>query len=419
MEIFEIILLSFESALFIFLIYDNSLFIPSIRYILTALVYFLINILLNYLIIPILLKILILILITVLVLKFFKIASLKESMILCSTFIFCLSICDIITIEICDIMYIFIDFNYGILLLITDMLLTFIVCVVTRRILGKNLANLHIQSAIPLYIVISVDLLFVILIGSIITLIQPEAQYWLFFSTIFVYFLILFNLILLMHFIHCKEIEYNNNINLSKMESDYRYYKGKVDDDLRLQEILHDFKNHLLILKSDVENNKKLEYIANIEKKLFFYDNKYDTGNSYLNIILNEKAKQAQVKDILFDLQITYTDFELFKPEDICSLFGNAIDNAIEACEKIPIKNDRFIKIRISQKGSFMLIVFSNSSITSTSNLKTTKKDTLLHGHGLNNILKCVLKYKGTLKIENKNHCFNLFILIPIKSKII
>lgn len=401
--------------MFIFLIYDNSLTIPPIRFIETALVYFFTNVILNYFIMPILFKILILIMVTVFTLKFSKIMSLKESVILCSTFVFCLSVCDIITLEICDIIYLFTDLNYNMLLVITDFLLTFVICFITKKILGKNLSKLHIQSAIPLYAAISVDLLSVILIGSIITMIQPEAQYLLFFSTIFVYLLILFNLILLMHFIHCKEIEYNNNINLSKMENDYKYYKSKVNDNLHLQEIIHDFQNHLLILKSDVENSKKLEYINSIEKQIFLYNNKYNTGNNYLDIILNEKSKLAQKKNILFDLQISYTDFDFFKPEDICSLFGNAIDNSIEACEKISLINDRFIKIRICQKNSFILIVISNSSNNSISNFKSTKKDTLLHGHGLNNIQKCVYKYNGTIKIENKNNSFNIFMLIPIK----
>ena len=216
-----------------------------------------------------------------------------------------------------------------------------------------------------------------------------------------------------MYFVHCKEIEYSNNINLSKMESDYKYYKGKMEDNLRLQELLHDFKNHLLILKSEIQNDQKIDYIDTIEKSFSFYENRYDTENIYLNIILNEKVLLAQEKNILFDIQMTYTSFQNFTPEDICSLFGNAIDNAIEACEKIPIENRRFIKIRICRKGNFILIVFSNSSPNLTLDINTKKRDTLLHGHGLNNIRKCIFKYNGTMQITNSNNVFNLFILIP------
>ena len=413
MESYEIISLLFESVMLIFLLYDNTLSVSLFRFTVPALIYIFINIMLNYLNIPILIKILVVVLITVFALIILKMITFKKAIILCTTFVFCLSICDIIAMEICDILYLFIEINYRNLLLISDLTLTYVICMLTRKILGKNLDKLHIKNTIPLYLTISVDILFVVITGSIITIIQPETQYLLFVITLIVYILILFNLILLMYFVHCKEIEYSNNINLSKMESDYKYYKGKMEDNLRLQELLHDFKNHLLILKSEIQNDQKIDYIDTIEKSFSFYENRYDTENIYLNIILNEKVLLAQEKNILFDIQMTYTSFQNFTPEDICSLFGNAIDNAIEACEKIPIENRRFIKIRICRKGNFILIVFSNSSPNLTLDINTKKRDTLLHGHGLNNIRKCIFKYNGTMQITNSNNVFNLFILIP------
>lgn len=413
MEIYEIISLLFESVMLIFLLYDNTLSVSLFRFTVPALIYIFINIMLNYLNIPILIKILVVVLITVFALIILKMITFKKAIILCTTFVFCLSICDIIAMEICDILYLFIEINYRNLLLISDLTLTYVICMLTRKILGKNLDKLHIKNTIPLYLTISVDILFVVITGSIITIIQPETQYLLFVITLIVYILILFNLILLMYFVHCKEIEYSNNIDLSKMESDYKYYKGKMEDNLRLQELLHDFKNHLLILKSEIQNDQKIDYIDTIEKSFSFYENRYDTENIYLNIILNEKVLLAQEKNILFDIQMTYTSFQNFTPEDICSLFGNAIDNAIEACEKIPIENRRFIKIRICRKGNFILIVFSNSSPNLTLDINTKKRDTLLHGHGLNNIRKCIFKYNGTMQITNSNNVFNLFILIP------
>lgn len=413
MEIYEIISLLFESVMLIFLLYDNTLSVSLFRFTVPALIYIFINIMLNYLNIPILIKILVVVLITVFALIILKMITFKKAIILCTTFVFCLSICDIIAMEICDILYLFIEINYRNLLLISDLTLTYVICMLTRKILGKNLDKLHIKNTIPLYLTISVDILFVVITGSIITIIQPETQYLLFVITLIVYILILFNLILLMYFVHCKEIEYSNNINLSKIESDYKYYKGKMEDNLRLQELLHDFKNHLLILKSEIQNDQKIDYIDTIEKSFSFYENRYDTENIYLNIILNEKVLLAQEKNILFDIQMTYTSFQNFTPEDICSLFGNAIDNAIEACEKIPIENRRFIKIRICRKGNFILIVFSNSSPNLTLDINTKKRDTLLHGHGLNNIRKCIFKYNGTMQITNSNNVFNLFILIP------
>lgn len=397
----------------IFLVYDNSLSIPFIRFFFPALAYLFTNITLNCFVLPILIKILFILFVTILVLYFCKIMELKESIILCSIFIFCLSSCDIITLEICDIIYMYTDLNYNILILVIDSIFTFIICCITRKILGKNLSMLHLQNTIPLYIIISIDLLFVILTGSVITIIQPDLQYYLFVGTLFVFLLILLNLVLLMYFIHCKEIEYNNNIDLTRMESDYKYYKGKMEDNLRLQETLHDFKNHLLILEGNITSEEKSEYINHLEEEILAYDNKYDTSNNYLNIILNEKAKTAKEANILFDFQMSIKNLDFFQPEDICSFFGNVLDNAIEACQKTEISCNRFIKIRISPKNNFIIIAVSNSSPYLNINTKTVKDDSLLHGHGLKNIRKCISKYNGTVQLKNQDNIFYLFALIP------
>lgn len=413
MEIYEFITILYEAIMLIFLIYNNSLSIPFIRFFFPALAYLLTNVLLNCFEIPILIKILIILFVTILILYFCRIMELKESIILCSTFIFCLSICDIITLEICDIIYMYIDLNYNILIFLIDSFSTFIMCCIIRKILGKNLSMLHVHNTIPLYIIISIDLLFVILTGSVITIIQPDLQYFLFIGTLFVCPLILFNLFLLMYFIHCKEIEYNNNIDLSRLENDYKYYKGKMEDNLRLQEILHDFKNHLLILESNITSEEKSKYLNHLEEEILFYDNNYNTGNNYLNIILNEKANTAKEANILFDFQMTINNLDFFQPEDICSFFGNVLDNAIEACQKTETSCNRFIKIRISRKNNFIIIAVSNSSPYVTINTKTDKDDFLLHGHGLKNIRKCISKYNGTVQLKNENNIFYLFALIP------
>ena len=125
MEIYEIISLLFESVMLIFLLYDNTLSVSLFRFTVPALIYIFINIMLNYLNIPILIKILVVVLITVFALIILKMITFKKAIILCTTFVFCLSICDIIAMEICDILYLFIEINYRNLLLISDLTLIF------------------------------------------------------------------------------------------------------------------------------------------------------------------------------------------------------------------------------------------------------------------------------------------------------
>lgn len=414
MFLFELILILFQTILLLFLIYDNNFTISPIRHLPPAVTFLLSNIISNYLLIPILLKIIIISVLTILSLYSTHIMNLKQGTLLISTYIFCLSFCDIITLEICDIIYqnCILPLRYNILVLITNTLLSFSVSLIIRKIMSENLFKLSIQSTIPLFIIITSDVLFIIIMGSIVTVVDPTFTFYLFTITIFVFIIIIINLALLMHFLHCKEIEYNNNMDIAKLEINYKYYKSKVEDDLKISELIHDFKNHILILESQISVEQKKNYINNLKRTISDYDNKYDTGNNYLNIILNEKSSIACTHNIMFDFQMYLDEFNILTPEDLCSLFGNAIDNAIEACLKITIDNP-YIKIRINKKGNFIIIVFSNTSATTTLSTTTTKPDASRHGFGLKSIEKCIKKYDGTIQIQCKNYIFNLFVLIP------
>ena len=102
-------------------------------------------------------------------------------------------------------------------------------------------------------------------------------------------------------------------------------------------------------------------------------------------------------------------------PIDITTIFGNLLDNAIEATEKVE-PSKRAISLNINQKGKLVLIYIYN---TYQENLKiennkliTTKKDSFNHGFGLKSIENIVKKYNGDLKISTNNNIFELNIIL-------
>ena len=102
---------------------------------------------------------------------------------------------------------------------------------------------------------------------------------------------------------------------------------------------------------------------------------------------------------------------------DICSIFGNALDNAIECELKIPDKEKRLIHVSVSKQKNFLLLRFENYYDTE---LKyqggafiTTKRDKEFHGYGLKSIRYTVNKYDGAVSIDTKENWFDLKILIP------
>lgn len=123
----------------------------------------------------------------------------------------------------------------------------------------------------------------------------------------------------------------------------YNSEKEIVDD--RIRKMYHDIKNHILCLEQMVigsENSK--EYIDAIKDTLSGYENYISTGNKALDILMNEKCIRMQILSIKFSCIIDLKKVAFIKDIDVITIFSNAIDNAIEACEKANVDN-RYIKV--------------------------------------------------------------------------
>ncbi|WP_243858678.1 GHKL domain-containing protein [Dorea longicatena] len=122
-----------------------------------------------------------------------------------------------------------------------------------------------------------------------------------------------------------------------------------------------------------------------------------------LDMILNEKLKEAKDKKI--DMQISTEVFTTlpFTDREIISLFGNLLDNAIEACEKINDKK-RWIKIKIKKKNLLLYIEIANALEEMPKQIQkefvSNKKDNGLHGYGMKNIQDIIKKYDGIFEYK-------------------
>ena len=127
------------------------------------------------------------------------------------------------------------------------------------------------------------------------------------------------------------------------------------------------------------------------------------TGNRMLDMILNQKTKDAKEKET--DMQIETEVFETlpFSDREIISLFGNVLDNALEACERIQDKK-RWIKIKIKKKNHLLYIETSNAikemPVQNQKEFVSVKEDEILHGYGMKNIQDIVRKYDGIFRYK-------------------
>ena len=182
------------------------------------------------------------------------------------------------------------------------------------------------------------------------------------------------------------------------------------------RELYHDMKNHILCMKYSDEH-KSDEYIEKVELLLDEYSNKFNTGNVILDTLLHEKNTICLQNRIKFICDINFKKCSFIEDEDICTIFSNLLDNAIESCLKIKNKETSIILRGIAIDSLFVvkLTNTTNGEIDSTGdNLNTTKKNKSLHGLGLKSVKRTLDKYDGELVIEYDKNVFSAKILIPI-----
>ena len=215
---------------------------------------------------------------------------------------------------------------------------------------------------------------------------------------------------------YIRELEKENEFKIDKMQRQFEYYQDKQKDEERIQSIYHDMKNHLLVLEGKESTPEAKKMAKELRKQIEDYEDYIHTGNDFLDIIIKDKVKLAKEKDIDFTIMIDFSNIDTIVALDISTIFGNGIDNAIEAVEKLP-KEKRVILIKAGKINDFISIVIENNYDEKevSKNNKTTKKDTFLHGFGISNIRNATEKYGGTCTITKDKGKFVLKILIPTK----
>lgn len=190
--------------------------------------------------------------------------------------------------------------------------------------------------------------------------------------------------------------------------ADQRAYGEKaVSGDEELRRFRHDFKNHMIVVSAMLEAGKTknaLKYLAAMSAGANLTKSAIKTGNFVADAILNNKAADAEKKNI----RIIFCGFVPpvgIKDEDLSTIVANLTDNAIEACEKLD--GEKAIEIDANVMNGFFVFGISNpvDEKTVSRSFKTTKRDTANHGYGLGNIKRVVEKYNGALVTDvNEGH---------------
>ncbi len=210
------------------------------------------------------------------------------------------------------------------------------------------------------------------------------------------------------------------------MESQLRvgleYIESLQQTHKKIRQLAHGFKNQISIVNTLLVNEKYDEakdYLSQISNQVEQNVLPIHTNNVVIDAVLNQMFIIAVSKKITMNFNIQDMEKLMMNVSDLATILNNGINNAIEACEKLPPGKPRLIEIQISNEEQELIISIQNTTIEKerrivNNTIVTTKADAINHGLGMESIKSTVKKYNGKLFLECKNYNFHLLAVFKV-----
>lgn len=202
------------------------------------------------------------------------------------------------------------------------------------------------------------------------------------------------------------------------LKSQYEQYRTYQEGFETMNIKYHDLKHQIAGLRSETNETKKKEWLDEMERELDVLSDVGHTGNAVLDGILAAKMGYCRKNKIKVTCVADGSLLSRIHVADLCTIFGNALDNAVESVSMIPEEEKRLIYFSVSRQKSFIFIRMENCceqelKIGRELLPETSKPDKKEHGYGMKSIRQTVEKYHGSMDYGLKEGWFELKILIP------
>jgi hypothetical protein len=203
------------------------------------------------------------------------------------------------------------------------------------------------------------------------------------------------------------------------LEMQYANYRQSEESIAVVNRKYHDLKHQIQFLRSEPDPQKRNAYLDQIEDEIKSFERENKTGNAVLDTILTGKSLYCMKQGITMTSVADGKLLDFMEVMDICNIFGNALENAIESVMRIEDQEKRLIHVTVSQVNDFVMIRIENYY---EGDLKldgeeyiSTKGDPLFHGYGIKSIKYTVQRYDGAVYIHTDNNWFDIKIAIPMR----
>ncbi len=141
------------------------------------------------------------------------------------------------------------------------------------------------------------------------------------------------------------------------------------------------------------------------------YGAEIKTGNEVLDVVFQEKNFQCRKLGIQFTCIIDGSALNFMDTIDLYVLFGNLIDNCIEAVSRLPETEVKNVQVTVRREKGFVIITTENGYTGelqwSNGSIRTSKDDQQNHGFGILSIEKIIHKYGAAIPFRRKTIFFH------------
>lgn len=205
--------------------------------------------------------------------------------------------------------------------------------------------------------------------------------------------------------------EHEKSVLEQKADAAQQKYDALVEEERKRDLLVHDMRNHLIVLRSmleEGETDRALGYIEGICRSVSKIPNRVETGNTVVDALLYEKAERAGEQGIRFRILAEDLADGFVEDRDWCCILGNLLDNALEGSRKA--EGERWIILRLENRPFGIVVSVENSCSgrlrVSEGKLKSTREDPKGHGLGMESVAFSAEKYGGTFLYECENNVF-------------
>lgn len=217
---------------------------------------------------------------------------------------------------------------------------------------------------------------------------------------------------------------YDMQIAMQKAEYENKHTENLYDTYQRMRSWKHDTTSRLRIIKAfahEGKNDEIVRFIGEAESEMSEFYSYVNTDHPAVDAVISNGMSIAKAHGITVRPVLLVPKDLPLGDMDMCSIFSNLLDNAIEAVDKIDSAHKKYIDLEVGTKSKMLFIQVINPSdgkynFNRNGTLQTTKTDnTGMHGLGLARVKMLVEKAGGNIDISPENDKFCVRIMIPLK----